>query len=105
MVQIGGNYPPDRADFILFDVKVGDWWLNRYANEDVARKLDIGVVPIMGIWKLEEAIEFVKQGFKSTIADNKNYIAEGLIMKPVTELFNRKGERVISKIKYKDFTH
>ena len=26
-----------------------------------------------------------------------------LIMKPVTELFNRKGERVISKIKYKDF--
>tara|TARA_R110002050_G_scaffold175712_1_gene308594 strand:+ start:100 stop:738 length:639 start_codon:yes stop_codon:yes gene_type:complete len=104
-IQKGGNYLPDRADFILFDVKVGDWWLNRDANEDVARKLDIGVVPIMGIWKLEEAIEFVKQGFKSTIADNKNYIAEGLIMKPVTELFNRKGERVISKIKYKDFTH
>jgi hypothetical protein len=58
----------------------------------------------MGIWKLEEAIEFVKKGFKSTIADNKDYIAEGLIMKPVTELFNRKGERVISKIKYKDFS-
>ncbi|GAF85961.1 unnamed protein product, partial [marine sediment metagenome] len=104
-IQKGGNYLPDRADFILFDVKIGDWWLNRDANEDIASKLDIGVVPIMGIWKLEEAIEFVKKGFKSTISDNKNYIAEGLIMKPVTELFNRKGERVISKIKYKDFTH
>ena len=103
-IQKGGNYLPDRADFILFDVKVGDWWLNRDANEDVANKLEIGVVPIMGIWKLEEAIEFVKKGFKSTIADNKEYIAEGLIMKPVTELFNRKGERVISKIKSKDFT-
>lgn len=102
-IQKGGNYLPDRADFILFDVKVGDWWLNRAANEDVARKLGIGVVPIMGIWKLEQAIEFVKKGFKSTIADNKDYIAEGLIMKPVTELFNRKGERVISKIKHKDF--
>lgn len=102
-IQKGGNYLPDRADFILFDVKVGDWWLNRDANEDVAHKLEIGVVPIIGIWKLEEAIEFVKKGFKSTIADNKEYIAEGLIMKPVTELFNRKGERVISKIKYKDF--
>ncbi len=102
-IQKGGNYLPDRADFILFDVKVGDWWLNRDANEDVAEKLEISVVPIMGIWKLEEAIEFVKKGFKSTIADNKEYIAEGLIMKPVTELFNRKGERVISKIKYKDF--
>ena len=102
-IQKGGNYLPDRADFILFDVKVCDWWLNRDANEDVASKLEIGVVPIMGIWKLEEAIEFVKKGFKSTIADNKEYIAEGLIMKPVTELFNGKGERVISKIKYKDF--
>ena len=104
-IQKDGNYLPDRADFILFDVRVGDWWLNRDANEDVASKLDIGVVAIMGIWKLEEAIEFVRKGFKSTISDNKNYIAEGLIMKPVTELFNRKGERVISKIKYKDFTH
>jgi hypothetical protein len=102
-IQKGGNYLPDRADFILFDVKVGDWWLNRDANEDVASKLEIEVVPIIGIWKLEKAIEFVKQGFKSTIADNKEYIAEGLIMKPITELFNRKGERVISKIKYKDF--
>ena len=60
-IQKGGNYLPDRADFILFDVKVGDWWLNRAANEDVARKLGIGVVPIMGIWKLEQAIEFVKK--------------------------------------------
>lgn len=102
-IQKGGNYLPDRADFILFDVKVGDWWLNRDANEDIAKKLEIRVVPIMGIWKLEQAIEFVKKGFKSTIADNKDYIAEGLIMKPVTELFNRKGERIISKIKYKDF--
>ena len=102
-IQKGGNYLPDRADFILFDVKVGDWWLNRDANEDVANKLEIGVVPIMGIWKLEQAIEFAKKGFKSTIAENKDYLAEGLIMKPVTELFNRKGERVISKIKYKDF--
>lgn len=102
-IEKGGNYLPDRADFILFDVKVDRWWLNRDANEDIATKLDIGVVPIMGIWTLEEAVNFVKKGFKSTIADNKEYIAEGLIMKPAIELVNRKGERVISKIKYKDF--
>jgi len=103
-IQKGGNYLPDRADFILFDVKVGDWWLTREANEDVATKLNIGVVPIIGIWKLEQAIEYVKNGFKSTIAHNKDYVAEGLIMKPKTELFNRKGERVITKIKHKDFS-
>jgi ATP-dependent RNA circularization protein (DNA/RNA ligase family) len=103
-IQKGGNYLPDSADFILFDVKVGNWWLTRDDNEDIARKLNIGVVPIIGIWKLNEAIEYVKQGFKSTIAENKDYIAEGLVMKPVTELFNRKGERIITKIKHKDFT-
>jgi len=103
-IQKGGNYLPDRADFILFDVKIGDWWLTREANEDIAKKLNIGVVPIIGIWKLEQAIEYVKNGFKSTIADNKEYIAEGLIMKPKTELFNRRGERIIAKIKHKDFS-
>jgi hypothetical protein len=102
-IQKGGNYMPDRADFILFDVKIGNWWLTRLANEDIAEKLNIEVVPIIGIWKLEKAIEYVKQGFISTIADNKQYVAEGLIMKPTTELFNRKGERVIAKIKHKDF--
>jgi len=103
-IQKGGNYLPDRADFILFDVKVGDWWLTREANEDVATKLNIGVVPIIGIWKLEQAIEYVKNGFKSTIAHNKDYVAEGLVMKPITELFNRRGERIIAKIKHKDFS-
>ena len=103
-IQKGINYLPDRANFILFDVKVGDWWLTREANEDVATKLNIGVVPIIGIWKLEQAIEYVKNGFKSTIAHNKDYIAEGLIMKPKTELFNRRGERIITKIKHKDFS-
>lgn len=102
-IQKGGNYLPDRADFILFDVKIGDWWLTREACEDIAEKLNIDIVPIIGIWKLEEAIEYVKTGFKSTIAHNKDYMAEGLIMKPKTELFNRRGERIITKIKHKDF--
>ena len=102
-IQKGGNYLPDRADFILFDVKIGDWWLTREADEDIAEKLNIGVVPIIGIWKLKKAIDYVKDGFISTISDNKDYIAEGLVMKPIIELFNRKGERVITKIKHKDF--
>lgn len=102
-IQKGGNYIPNRTDFILFDVKVDTWWLTRESVEDVAAKLGIQVVPIIGKGTLLEAVEYVKNGYKSTIAENKNYIAEGLIMKPSVELFNRKGDRIISKIKYKDF--
>ena len=102
-IQKGGNYLPDRTNFILFDCKVGDWWLQRDSLEDIAGKLGIGIVPIVGTGTLQQAVEFAKSGYKSTIAHNKDYPAEGLIMKPPIELFNRKGERVIAKIKYRDF--
>lgn len=102
-IQKGGNYLPDRTDFILFDCQVGDWWLTRESLEDIAGKLSINIVPIIGKGTLLDAVEYVKKGYKSTIAHNKEYDAEGLIMKPKVDLFNRKGERIIAKIKYRDF--
>jgi hypothetical protein len=101
-IQKGGNYRPDQH-FILFDVKVGIYWLERHNVEDVANKLQIAIVPIVGKGTLSEAISFAKTGYKSTIAANKDYTAEGLIVKPKVELFNRKGERILSKIKFCDF--
>ena len=43
----GGNYRDDQS-FVLFDIKIGDWWLQRSDVEDVATKLDIDIVPIIG---------------------------------------------------------
>ena len=51
----GGNYRPDQ-DFVLFDVRVGDWWLQRADVEDVAAKLGINVVPIVGVGTLHDAV-------------------------------------------------
>lgn len=102
-IQKGDNYIPDRTDFILFDAKIDDWWLSRENIEDVANSLGIKVVPIIGKGGLLYAVEYVKKGFTSTIASNKDYVAEGLIMKPTVDLFNRKGERIVAKIKHRDF--
>jgi hypothetical protein len=102
-IQKGGNYLPDRTDFILFDAKVQNWWLTRDSIEDISTNLEIPIVPIIGKGTLLDAVEYCKKGFKSTIAHNKNYDAEGLIMKPSVELFNRRGDRIVSKIKFKDF--
>jgi len=52
----GGNYISDGVDFVLFDVKVGDWWLQREDVEDVAKKFNLDVVPIIGEWVLSEMI-------------------------------------------------
>jgi len=97
----GGNYIPDGVDFILFDVLVGGYWLKRDALEDIADKLGIGVVPIIGIGNLQEAVDIVKNGFTSTFG---NFIGEGLVVKPKEEMFSRNGHRIIGKIKGKDFS-
>ena len=102
-IQKGGNYLSDRTNFILFDCRIGEWWLTREICEQIANDLNIDIVPVIGHGTLLDAVEIVKKGFKSTIAENKNYDAEGLVMKPALELFCRNGNRVISKIKHKDF--
>lgn len=100
-IQSGGYYRPDKA-FILFDVKIGSVWLERSDVADVADGLNCPLVPTLWTGTLPEAVQFVKTGFNSQIT-NTPHLAEGLVMRPETELFNRRGERVITKLKYSDF--
>ena len=102
-IQKGVNYISNDVNFILFDVKIGKWWLDRESIKDIADKLGINAVPLMGYMTIPEAIEYVKKGFKSTIAENKDYDAEGLVLKTPCGLLKRDGERLITKIKTVDF--
>ena len=99
----GGNYISNGVDFILFDVMIGDMYLLRESLEDIAVKLDVPIVPLIGYMTVDEAIEFVKKGFKSVIAENKDYDAEGLVLKTPLGLLGRNGSRIITKIKTCDF--
>ena len=98
----GGKYISDSQSFILFDIRIGDTWLQRHNVEDIASKLIIDVVPIMGKGTLSDAIMFVQGGFTSLIAETDR-MGEGLVMRPQIELLDRLGNRVITKIKFKDF--
>ena len=99
----GGNYIPNDVGFILFDVKVGQWWLGRENLEDIASKLNIPIVPLVGYMTILEAIDLVSKGFNSTIAQNKSHAAEGLVLKTRSGLLFRNGQRIITKIKTCDF--
>ena len=101
--QAGGNYIRNGLRCIVFDVKVGDWYLLREAMESVAEKLGAPVVPYMGQFTIDEAIDFVRKGFTSTIAENPDYEAEGLVLKTPDGLKTRRGERIIFKVKTCDF--
>lgn len=96
----GGNYNSKGVDFVLFDVLVDKWWLQRKDIEDVAEKLSISVVPIVGTGTLIEVVSKVKQGITSAWG---NFKAEGLVVKPLVELQTRTGQRVVGKLKQRDF--
>jgi len=100
-IQKGGdNYRQDQ-DFVLFDVKVGDWWLERSSVEDVATALGIDVVPVIGVGTLADMVERCRTGIKSQWGD---FAAEGIVARPAVELKTRSGDRIITKLKTRDFT-
>ena len=95
----GGNYRRDQ-DFVLFDIKIDEWWLQREDIEDIAQKLQIEVVPIIGEGTLAQMVEKVKAGFNSIWG---NFSAEGIVARPAVELAARNGSRIITKLKCRDF--
>ena len=99
-IQSGGKYIPDGVDFVLFDVKIGDMFLLREDVEEIAKVFNIKVVPIIGEGTLNECIELVKKGFNSQWG---NFEAEGIVARPKVELRDRRGNRIITKIKSRDF--
>lgn len=96
----GGNYKADGVDFVLFDVRVGTWWLERPNVEDIAANLSLQVVPVIGQGTLHELVDRVKQGIISTWGD---FPAEGIVARPTTELQTRSGHRIITKLKAVDY--
>lgn len=97
--KIGNNYNKDNG-FVLFDIKIGHFWLKRKDIEEIASKLKLEIAPIIGIGTLAEMIEITKKGFNSKWG---NFLAEGIVARPKVELIARNGRRIITKIKHKDF--
>ena len=95
----GGNYG-DKQDVVLFDIRIGEWWLKRTDVEEIAEIFDLPVSPIIGYGTLYDMIELTKMGF---ISEYGIFKAEGIVARPEVELKARNGSRIITKIKFKDF--
>ena len=97
--KAGATYGPEQR-FVLFDIKIGDFWLQRDDVLDIAHKLVLDVVPSIGEGTITNMINIVKNGFVSTWG---TFNAEGIVARPKTELVTRHGQRIITKLKFKDF--
>jgi hypothetical protein len=101
----GGDYSPEKK-LILFDVAVygvsgRTWWLSDEGLRDVGRKMQLDVVPVYGDMSLADATELVRTGFPSRVGNGRR--AEGLVGRPVEPLFDKRGNRLIVKLKTGDF--
>jgi RNA ligase len=99
-IQSGGMYRPDQA-LIIFDVLVGQWWLTDENIADVAGKLGLPVVPALGTCTLSRAWEKITHD--ELVSTWEGARIEGLVGRPAVPLFTRKGDRLIVKMKVKDW--
>lgn len=98
--KVGSAYVSDGNKFILFDAAVQGAYINRDSLERLAKTLSLDIVPIIMQGTLEDAISFIKTGPKSTLGDCR---MEGVVGILPENLYDHQGNRLIVKIKCKDF--
>lgn len=101
----GARYIPDGVNFRLFDVFIPSQslWLRRAGVEGVAQTFGVECAPAVASGTLMELVAYVKCRPCSQIAADSLLPMEGVVARPAVELKNRRGGRVIVKIKARDF--
>jgi hypothetical protein len=97
----GGNYRKD-VGFILFDVKIGEWWLQQSAVKEIAAKLNVPYAPTIGIMTEDEIVAYVKSKPLSLCSITPQ-VMEGIIARPDPLVLFRDGKPVMMKLKCREF--
>lgn len=84
------------ADFILFDIMVSGYFLERSFAFAIAKEMGVRYVPTVCVGTLSHAVCRVSKGIESVYYKNS---AEGLVGLPTVPMNSRNGKRIITKIK------
>jgi hypothetical protein len=98
------TYGPDLR-FVAFEVQIGDVWLNVENACDVALKLGLEFVHFKRIPATVEAIDAERDAWSVQAQRNGMGAAlrEGIVLRPIDEFVDSRGERVICKHKRDEF--
>lgn len=100
-IQKGGGRYGDSQHFVLFDVQIGKWWLERHAVADVANELGIPHVTVQQTDTLRNLVYRMLLGPVLSSVDGEP--CEGWVARPVGGLLHRNGKPIRVKIKERDF--
>lgn len=98
-IQKGGELYGD-VNFRLFDVYVDGYWLVQDAVDGISTVFGIETAPFMFRGTLEDGVRFIKTHPMSKLRDAE---MEGIVGRPMVQMFSRTGERIMVKIKCRDF--
>ena len=92
--------------FIVFDVKIGDTWLNVPNAHDIAKQFCLEFVDYKIINTTLEEIDVERdrpstQAIRNGCGDNK--LREGIVLRPLDEITKSNGKRIIVKHKRDEF--
>jgi len=92
--------------FVVFDVKVGDAWVNVPNAADIASKLGLEFVDYMKVSTNLEDLDICRdmastQAKRNGIAEYR--MREGIVIRPLEEYIDNRGKRVMAKHKRDEF--
>ncbi len=96
----GDKYIKDKVSFIVFDININNYWLERKNVEEICERMNLSIVPLVFKGTLDEAKEFVKKHPNSTLSNEHEM--EGLVLRPKVNIFDRNGNFITCKLKYRD---
>lgn len=91
-----------KPGFMLFDARVGRWWLKREDLDEIAEKINVPRPPYIGRLDEETVIDFVKAKPFSRCSE-ESQMMEGVICRSSPIMFFRNGRPVMYKLKCRDY--
>lgn len=101
-IQAAGGLYRDDVGLMLFDVKVEHTYLERSDAEEIAKCFGVDMVPVVLSGPLQDGVQYVKSKPLSVISKHEQ-ISEGVVGVPKVRAYDHRGDRVIVKIKVRDF--
>lgn len=102
----GKRYIKDGNGFLVFDICIQGWWIPRELRDEICAELGLKTVPYLGTMTLAEIESMVQGGFETKVEgiSDPSLIEEGIVARPTVPLNDGRGNRVIVKLKHKDYT-
>jgi hypothetical protein len=97
---VGKDYKDDGQDFILFDVVVQGKYLDHNNVVEIATALGLDMVPVVLIGTIDDAVKLVKSNPSSL---RGTCVMEGVVGRLPINMYDGRGNRMIVKIKCRDF--